>query len=196
MDERRRGRRPPRSSSVERDVRSRHEVPHKDWATAKQLGRPPCAECGEYERLHHRRLCLQCRREQMRKYIARRRESPEHRVRERLKRYGIEDGDTSKFAAPSAACDICGVPNKFLTRRAQEDRSPWMGSPQFWTRLSIDHINPADRSSEENLRPLCYHCNTVRQDGRRSDEEVRRKAFRFWRLQYHDRFLRWLKEPK
>jgi len=68
-----------------------------------------------------------------------------------------------------------------------------MGGPHLWTRLSIDHVDPANRTG--NLRPLCYHCNTVRNAGKLTDIQVLRKAHKFWTAQHPDRFLSWLRSP-
>jgi len=124
--------------------------------------------------------------------------SVDYRVEERLRVYGVEaDGEISKFAAADAACTICGVTNWFLERLKAEHRCPWIGGPKNWSRVHIDHIDPADRTSAANLRPLCYHCNMTRGDVKLTDVQVLRKARKFWLAQHPERYLTWLKEvPK
>ena len=170
----------------------------------------PCADCGDNPRMDERSICRECYNgecktrdyEQNRDIGKRRasrsvrRKSPGYRAQVKLAGYGVEILDEElieRFVAPDAQCEICGVPNKFLWRLQTENRLPWIGGPHCWTRLSIDHIDPADRTSPDNLRPLCYHCNTARGDIILADGAVLKKARRFWTAQFPDRYLEWLK---
>ena len=46
--------------------------------------------------------------------------------------------------------------------------------------LTVDHIRPGGPSTLENTRVLCIFCNTTRGPALHSDEEVLRRATKYW----------------
>lgn len=99
------------------------------------------------------------------------------------------------FAHPHRRCKICGVPQWFIYRMAAEDFMPRGGSAN-WQRLHVDHIDPrGPRDDFTNIRLLCYHCNNLRERGRYSDGELRRKAWYYWNTLLPQKQLKWLRDP-
>jgi hypothetical protein len=65
------------------------------------------------------------------------------------------------------------------------------GPRKWWTRLTIEHLRPRQRT--RHIVAACAFCNWTRQHGRLTDEQVRRKAVRFWTRMLGDKPLPWLR---
>lgn len=85
------------------------------------------------------------------------------------------------LADPHTRCAICGLPTRMLKAYHRIGIPlPKNAYGSVVSILTVDHITPGGPSTLENTRPLCIFCNTTRGPALLSDEEVLRRATKYW----------------
>lgn len=148
--------------------------------------------------LGRRRVCKPCHVEMQREYRSREpyrsrylkqmkvaRQRPEGVARRLRNRHGFDREGAAAMAAvlcdPHTRCAICGLPGRML--RAYAKRGLPLPRNQYGdqvTVLTVDHIEPGGPSVLGNVRVLCSLCNSTRGPALHEDEEVLRRARKFW----------------
>jgi 5-methylcytosine-specific restriction endonuclease McrA len=94
----------------------------------------------------------------------------------------------AKVTNPYSRCSVCGLPQRILAAYRRLGTAG-LGTSRF---LTVDHISPRAGATRENLRLLCYRCNSTRGAAMYSDAEVLKKVTRWWRRRKAEEELWWL----
>jgi HNH endonuclease. len=92
---------------------------------------------------------------------------------------------------PKSMCQICGVPNSFIFEVYRQG-GPFPRRGNQNRRLTVDHIVPGGPSILKNTRLLCWGCNEIRGENRRSDKQVLQKIARLYKFLFSEEKLSWL----